>query len=130
MMLLVISLQTISISNSSTCTECRQGFILGGALANFIVRITVWVATQFVQRFLLLPDVPVETLGQRVEPVGNLILGADGRNGVDTGGHPQTVPVAELLPLPPVEADPGRVAAIGGDRDLELHPGRNHNWSE
>ncbi len=36
---------------------------------------------------LLLPDVPVEALGQGGEPVRDLILSADGRNRVDGGRH-------------------------------------------
>ena len=54
-------------------------------------------------------------------------LGADGWYGIYAGGHPQTVPVAELLPLPPVEADPGRVPAVGRDGDLQLHSS-GHNY--
>ncbi len=40
---------------------------------------------------LLLPDVPVEALRQGGEPVRDLVLGADRRNGVDGSGHAQAV---------------------------------------
>ena len=39
-------------------------------------------------------------------------LGAYGWNGVDACVDPEAVPVHQLLPLPPVEADPGRVPAV------------------
>ena len=57
-------------------------------------------------------------------------LGADGWYGIYAGGHPQTVPVTQLLPLPPVEADPGRVPAGRTDGDLQLHPGGDDDGSE
>ena len=38
--------------------------------------------------------------------------------------------MAELLSLPAVEGDPGRVAAVRGHRDLQLHPRRHHDWAE
>ena len=50
--------------------------------------------------------------------------------GVYTGGHPQTVSMTQLLPFPPVEADPGRVPAVRRHRDLQLHPGRHHDRPE
>lgn len=40
---------------------------------------------------LLLANVPVQALGQRVEPVGYLVLGADRRHGVNRSRHSQTV---------------------------------------
>ena len=57
-------------------------------------------------------------------------LGADGWYGIYAGGHSQTVPVTQLLPLPPVEADPGGVPAVRGDGDPELHPCRYHDGAE
>ena len=36
--------------------------------------------------------------------------------------------MTQLLPLSPVEADPGRVPAVRGDGDLELHSGRDYYW--
>ena len=42
-----------------------------------------------VELSLLLPDVPVEALGQGGEPVGDLIGRADGRHRVDRGRHVQ-----------------------------------------
>ena len=50
--------------------------------------------------------------------------------GVYTGGHPQTVSMTQLLPFPPVEADPGRVPAVRRHRDLQLNPGRHHDRPE
>ena len=38
--------------------------------------------------------------------------------------------MTQLLPLPPVEADPGRVPAGRTDGDLQLHPGGDDNGSE
>jgi hypothetical protein len=39
---------------------------------------------------LLLADVPVQALSQRIEPVGDLVLGANGRHRVDGCRNPQT----------------------------------------
>ena len=36
--------------------------------------------------------------------------------------------MTKLLPLPSIEADPGRVPAVGGDRDLQLHSGGDDYW--
>ena len=57
-------------------------------------------------------------------------LRADGRYGIYAGGHPQAVPVTQLLPSPPVEADPGGVPAGGADGDPELHPGGEDDGAE
>ena len=57
-------------------------------------------------------------------------LRADGWYGIYAGGDPQTVAVTQLLPLPTVEADPGRVPAGGADGDLQLHPGGDHDGAE
>ena len=38
--------------------------------------------------------------------------------------------MTQLLPFPPVEADPGRVPAGRTDGDLQLHPGRDDDGSE
>jgi hypothetical protein len=45
---------------------------------------------KFVQVSLLLADVPVQALSQRIEPVGDLVLGANGRHRVDGCRNPQT----------------------------------------
>lgn len=45
---------------------------------------------KFVQVPLLLADVPVQALSQRIEPVGDLVLGANGRHRVDGCRNPQT----------------------------------------
>ena len=57
-------------------------------------------------------------------------LRGDGRYGVNAGGDPQTVAVTQLLPLPPVEADPGGVPAGRTDGDPELHPGGDDDGAE
>jgi len=44
---------------------------------------------QLIKVLLLLSHVPVQTLSQRGEPVGDLILGADWRHRVDWRRHPQ-----------------------------------------
>jgi hypothetical protein len=56
-----------------------------------VVRTGMRQVGQLIQVFLPLPDVPVETLGQRVEPVGDLVLGADARHRIDRSRHSQTV---------------------------------------
>ena len=38
--------------------------------------------------------------------------------------------MTQLLPLPPVEADPGGVPAGGAEGDPELHPGGEDDGSE
>lgn len=45
---------------------------------------------KFVEVSLLLADVPVQALSQRIEPVGDLVLGANGRHWVDGCCNPQT----------------------------------------
>jgi len=72
----------------------------------------------------------METLSKGVKPVRDLILRTNRGYGVYTGGHPQTVSMTQLLPFPPVEADPGRVPAVRRHRDLQLHPGRHHDRPE
>lgn len=37
--------------------------------------------------------------------------------------------MTQLLPLPTIEADPGRVPAVGGHSDLQLHTGGDDYWS-
>ena len=39
-------------------------------------------------------------------------LSAYGGYGVDAGGDPKAVPVAQLLPLPTVKGHPGRVSTV------------------
>jgi len=73
---------------------------------------------ELVQSFLLLPDIPMETLSQRVKPVSDLVLSTDGWYGVDGCGDPQTVTMTQLLPFPSVKGDPGSVPAVGAYRDL------------
>ena len=36
--------------------------------------------------------------------------------------------MTQLLPLPTIEADPGRVPAVGGHGDLQLHTGGDDYW--
>jgi hypothetical protein len=45
---------------------------------------------KFVQVSLLLADVPVQALSQRIEPVGDLVLGANGRHWINGCCNPQT----------------------------------------
>lgn len=44
-----------------------------------------------VELALLLAYIPVQALGQAVEPVAYLILGANGRHRVNGGGHPKAI---------------------------------------
>ena len=48
-------------------------------------------------------------------------LGTDGGYGVDAGGDPEAVPVTQLLPLSPVEGDPGGVSAVRRHWDLQFN---------
>ena len=52
------------------------------------------------------------------------------RNGINAGVDPEAVSVAELLPLPAVEGDPGGVSTVRGHGDLQLHPRRHHDRPE
>ena len=36
--------------------------------------------------------------------------------------------MTQLLPLPTIKADPGRVPAVGGHGDLQLHTGGDDYW--
>lgn len=51
---------------------------------------------QLVQALLPLADVPVQTLGQRIEPVGDLVLGAYAGHRVDRGCHVQAGKIWEI----------------------------------
>lgn len=48
---------------------------------------TVCQVGVLVQLLLLLAHVPVQAFGQALEPVRDLVLGADRRDGVDRHGH-------------------------------------------
>lgn len=54
---------------------------------------------QLVQVFLFFPNVPMETLSQRVEPVGDLVGCADAGHRVYGGGYPQTESNGETFSL-------------------------------
>merc|ERR1719376_1941135 len=79
---------------------------------------------------LSLPVVPAQALVERREPVGDLVLCADGRHRVDGGGHVQAVLVPQLPAVAAVERHPRGVATLLGHRDLELHPRGHHDGSE
>ena len=55
-------------------------------------------------------------------------LSAYGGYGVDAGGDPETVPMTQLLPLPPIKGNPGRVSAVRRHRDLQFYPRRHDYW--
>ena len=48
-------------------------------------------------------------------------LGTDGGDGVDGGGHPETVSVTQLLPLPSVKGDPGSVPGNTHSMQTDRH---------
>ena len=60
--------------------ELRVERVVGGAARE---------VGELVEVLLLLPDVPVEALGERGEPVGDLVLRAYRRHRVDGRGHAQ-----------------------------------------
>lgn len=49
-------------------------------------------AVHVVQRLLALAHVPVQALGQRIEPVADLVLRADARHRIDGRGHAKATP--------------------------------------
>ena len=55
-------------------------------------------------------------------------LSAYGGYGIDAGGDPETVPMTQLLPLPPIKGNPGRVSAVRRHRDLQFYPRRHDYW--
>ena len=62
--------------------ELRVKGVVGGAARE---------VGELVEVLLLLPDVPVEALGERGEPVGDLVLRAYRRHRVDGRGHAEAV---------------------------------------
>lgn len=80
---------------------------------------------QLVQVLLPLPDVPMQALGQGIEPIGDLIGRADTRYRIDRRCYPQTVAVEEFLSVSTVERDPRRVSAVRRYGDLEFNASRD-----
>ena len=60
---------------------------LVGERVDGVVRGAAGEVGELVEVLLLLAHVPVQALGQGGEPVGDLVLRADRRHGVDGGGH-------------------------------------------
>ena len=66
--------------------ELRVERVVGGAARE---------VGELVEVLLLLPDVPVAALGERGEPVGDLVLRAYRRHRVDRCGHAEAVRIGE-----------------------------------
>lgn len=75
--------------------ECWSHVFRGAILTLAVERVEGVVAggmrevAQLIQVLLLLAHVPVQALGERVEPVGDLVGCADRRHRVDRRRHPQ-----------------------------------------
>lgn len=82
------------------------------------------------QARLLLADVPVETLGQALEPVIHQVVATDGRHRIAGCGDFNTVTMLDLLSLSPIKRHPRRVPCIWGQCYHELHTGGHHDGSE
>lgn len=79
---------------------------------------------------LAFPHVPVQALGQALEPVVDGVPEADGGHGEAGRGDANAVSVADLLTLPSIERHPSCMSGITRQHDLELHPGWHHDGPE
>lgn len=85
---------------------------------------------QLVQALLPLADVPVQAFGQRIEPIGDLVLGAYARHRVDGGRYVEAITMEQLLTVPAVKRNPRTISAIRRKSNLQLHTGRQHDRPE